>query len=98
MLLILIMVLVVGITIAFIKNSKVRNYAYAVFFMLGFGLLFVLRSIMPNIGREFMESISMMPQINELLTAASIATLLIVPMSIYLGYKLYLSPAQKSCE
>jgi hypothetical protein len=97
--LLLAIILLVGTTISFVRNSRYRNGSYAAFFMLSYGLLSVLKSYMPPLPVQrkvvFMESLTIMPRINEILTGLSIATIIILPLSIYVGYRLYLSPQQK---
>lgn len=93
MLLLLVIIIFVGTAIALIKNGKYRNGAYAAFFLLGYALLSFLKRQMPvspNTGKvEFLESFSLMPQINQVLTGFGIAVLLIVPLSVYAGYSMY---------
>lgn len=97
MFLLVIIILVVGTTIAFIRNSRHRNRSYAAFFVLGLGLLALLKSVMPvypSTGKvEFMESLSIMPQVNEILIGVSTAAILIVSFSMYIGYRLYMTSA-----
>ncbi|MCW3490380.1 hypothetical protein [Dethiobacter alkaliphilus] len=99
MFLLIVIILVVGSTISFVRNNKYRSGGYLLFFTILYGLLSVLKNYLPPLpdtGRVvFMESLSYMPWVNELLTALSIVTAIIVPLSIYIGYRLYLSPQQK---
>ncbi len=94
--LMLIIILFIGITIIFIRNKRIRNSSFIGMFAVIYGMLSFLKSIMPvspvSDQLTFMESLSVMPQINELLVGMSIATLLIVPLSVYAGYKLYMTP------
>lgn len=97
--LLVVIILFMGTTISFIRNSMFRNVGYAIFFMFFYGLLSVLKSNMPastDTGKVvFMESLSLMPRINEVLGGLSVAVILIVPLSIYVGYKLYMPPLSK---
>lgn len=96
MVLVLIIILFIGITIVFIKNKRYRNSAFIGLFAVVYGALSFLKSFMPTSPVtdqvNFMESLSVIPQINELFMGLSIATLLIVPLSIYVGYRLYMTP------
>ncbi|MDD4346734.1 MAG: hypothetical protein PHZ11_07600 [Desulfitobacteriaceae bacterium] len=96
MILMLISILFIGITIVFIRNKRYRNSAYIGLLAVVYGALSFLKSFMPASSVtdqvNFMESLSVMPQINNLLMGVGIATLLIVPLSIYVGYKLYMTP------
>jgi hypothetical protein len=96
MVLALIIVLFIGITIVFIRNKRYRNSAYIGLFAVIYGAFSFLKSFLPAspvTGQvNFMESLSVMPQFNELLMGVGIATLLIVPLSIYVGYRLYMTP------
>jgi hypothetical protein len=91
MLLLLVITLFIGTTIAIIRNNRSRTGAYVAFFLLAYGLLAALKSVMPvspNTGKVgFLVSLSLMPQANQLLMGVGIATLFIVPLSVYVGYK-----------
>ena len=96
MVLVLIIILFIGITIIFIRNKRYRNGAFVGLFAVIYGALYFLKSIIPaspvTNQISFMESLSAMPQINELLMGTGISMLLIVPLSIYVGYRLYMTP------
>jgi len=96
MLLVLIIILLVGTTIAFVKNRRYRSVVYLAFFIIGYALLAYLKLFMPispSTGRvEFLESLILMPGIDGILLWLVIATLLLLPLSVYIGYKLYLTP------
>lgn len=96
MLFVLIIILFVGITIIFIRNKRYRNRAFTGMFAAIYVALSFLKSIMPaapvSDQASFMENLSVMPQINELLMGTGIAMLLMVPLSIYVGYRLYMTP------
>ena len=92
LLLMLINIISMGTAIAFIRRKIYRTSAYAAFTILAFSLLSYTKSLMPVPQVIFLESLSLLPQINQLLTGMGIATLLIIPLSLYIGYKLYLVP------
>ena len=90
----LVIILFVGTTITFIRSGRYRNGAYVAFFLIGYGLLSALKSVMPPSPTGsvvFLESLSIMPEVNQLLQGVGIATLFIVPLSVFVGYKLYLA-------
>lgn len=93
-LMVMVIILFIATTISFLSKGKHRVISYIVFFLIGYGLLIFLKGFMPVLpetGRvEFLESLSIMPRINEILLGMGIATAIIVPLSIYAGYKLYL--------
>lgn len=92
MVLALIIILFIGITIVFIRNKRYRVSAYIGWFAVVYGALSFLKSFLPaSLDKvNFMESLSIMPQINELLLGVGIAALLIVPLSVFMGYRLYM--------
>jgi len=93
MLCVLIIILFVGIAITFIKNKKLRLLSFAGFATIGYGLLFLLRinlQISPNSNKvEFLESFSVMPEANIILSCVAIATVIICISSIFISYKLF---------
>jgi len=95
MLCILVIIIFAGVAIAFIKSKNLRLFSFIVFPTIGYGLLFFLKSSMtisPNSDKvEFIESFSIMPQANTILSCVVIATLIICIASVFIGYKLYVS-------
>lgn len=87
-----------GTTIAFIRKNSLRNIAYIAIFILSYGLLARLKvnmPISPSTGRvEFLESFSIMPGADQILAILWLVIAILVPLSIYLGYKLYTSPSR----
>ena len=65
-------------------------------FSLTFAFLKSFMPVSPQTGQvEFLESLTLMPQINEILIGLSVAAIIIVPLSIYRGYKIYIVPPRK---
>ena len=93
MLCILVIIIFVGVAITFIKNKKLRHSSFASFAIIGYGLLFFLKSFMPispsSDKVEFLESFSVMPQANTILICVAIATVIIGSTSVYMGNNLY---------
>ncbi|MCW3490383.1 nucleoporin NDC1 [Dethiobacter alkaliphilus] len=93
MFLLLIIILFMGTTIAFVKKPVFRFVSYAVFFGIIYSFLSILKSQMPALPTtgevDFMESLLIMPQVNSILLWLSVITLFIIPLSIYAGCKLY---------
>ncbi len=101
MVLVLIIIIFIGITIVFIRNKRYRNSAYIGLFAVVYGALSFLKSLMPisltTDPVDFIESLSLIPHINELIMGVSIGVLLIVPLSVYMGYRLYGYRGQTPC-
>lgn len=93
MLCILVTIIFVGVAITFIKNKKLRHSSFAAFAIIGYGLVFFLKSFMPispNSDKvEFLESFSVMPQANTILICVAIATVLIGTASVFMGNNIY---------
>ena len=98
--LVLIILLFLGITIAFIKSKRLRYGAFTATAVLTLGLLTLLKNIAPvspNTGQiELVEILSQLPQMNTLLIVLSIATVIIVSLCVHIGHRLYSSPPGNS--
>jgi type IV secretory pathway VirB2 component (pilin) len=93
MLCILVIILFTGIAITFLKNKKLRRISFAGFAAIGYGLLVFLKlnmKVSPNSDKvEFIESFSIMPQGNTILSCIAIAAVIIFISSAFMGYYLY---------
>lgn len=100
MLCILVIIVFVGVAIIFIKSRKLRLLSFAGFATIGYGLLAFLKLKMPISSYtgevEFFESFSIMPQGNTILIYASIATVIISIVSVFMGYNLYVGKSTGS--
>lgn len=82
-----------AMAITFIKNKKLRLSFFAGFAVVGYGLLFLLKVNMPispfSDKVQFLESFSIMPQGSTILICVTIATVIIIIASVFMGSKLY---------
>ncbi|GAA0179986.1 hypothetical protein SH2C18_27590 [Clostridium sediminicola] len=93
MFIVLIIVLIVGTAIVFIKKKGVRTICYLGEIAIGYGLLYFLRLNLPlapyKLEVHFMESFSAMPQANIILILATIVGTMLCISSVVFGNKMY---------
>lgn len=93
MLIVVILILFLGTSIAFIKRWKTRAGYFTLFSALGYGLLFILKINMPISPTtqkiEFFESFSIMPSANTILLILALVAALVWYISIAFAYKIY---------
>jgi len=92
-LLIFLIITFVCTAVSFLKRKKLRHIAIIATLSIGYGFLIILNKVMPVLPNEFPNSFAMefanMPQANLILISLSIIALIIIPTSIWTGYKIY---------
>jgi len=100
MLCILVIILFAGTAITVIKNKKLRLISFGGLTLFVYGFLFFLKLKMLTYSKsnklEFLESFSIMPQVNTILICVVIATILICVTSLCMGYNLYVPKASSN--
>jgi hypothetical protein len=98
MICIVVIILFIGAAITFIKNKKIRLCSFAAFAIIAYGLLFFLKINMPvspnSTKVEFLESFSVMPEADVILSCVAIATVIICITSCFTSYNLYIAKSK----
>jgi len=78
---------------SFLKRKKLRYIAIITTLSIGYGFLIILNKVMPvlpnDVPNPFAMQFANMPQANLILMSLSIIALIIIPTSIWTGYKIY---------
>jgi len=79
--------------VSLLKRKKLRYIAIITTLSIGYGFLIILNKVMPILPNEVPNPFAMqfanMPQANLILMSLSILALIIIPTSIWTGYKIY---------
>jgi hypothetical protein len=95
MLMIFLIILFIGTTISFIKNKKLRITSLFTVGAMLYGFLYAVKISLPIApGRskvDFIESFNIAPHGASILMGLGIFTLITIPLSVVIGYKIYSS-------